>query len=92
MKLTARKQRQVVNKLTHAGFGFAIMQDFEQDGDVWLNAERWDASVGSVGDSYAMSSAVYDDLGVNLKVAKILGQCNCYAEWVNGGQLVVVAD
>ena len=92
MKLTSRKQRQVVNKLTHAGFGFAIMQDFEQEGDVWLNAEEWDAEVGRAGDSYAMATAVYDDFGVNLKVAKILGQCNCYAEWVNGGQLVVLAD
>jgi hypothetical protein len=92
MKLTSRKQRQVVNKLTHAGFASVIMQDFECEGDVWLNAEKYVPDLGMAGDSYAMTSEVYDDLGVNRKVADVLTKCNCYAEWVNGGQLVVVAN
>lgn len=92
MKLTSRKQRQVVNKLTHAGFASVIMQDFECEGDVWLNAERYVDDLGMAGDSYAMTTLTYDDLGVNHKVAKALASCGCYAEWVNGGQLVVVSN
>jgi hypothetical protein len=92
MKLTSRKQRQVVNKLTHAGFARVVMPDFECEGDVWLNAEEYVPDVGMAGDTYATTSEVYDDLGVNRKVAKALASCGCYAEWVNGGQLVVVSN
>ena len=80
--MTERKRTAIINALTKAGWGDVVMTDWEYEGDLKINCEKWIEGKGNAGDYYNESpNAVYDDFGTNQEINKIINKYGCYAEW-----------
>lgn len=87
-----RKRTAIINALTKAGWGDVVMTDWEYEGDLKLNCEKWVDDKGMAGDYYCeSSSSLYDDQGTSQEVVKILKKYGAYPEWYDASVIAVVA-
>lgn len=85
-----KKRERIVKALEKAGYGKAVMIDWNRDGDLAINCEVWCGDdVGMAGDYYAYDAMGYDCFGVKAEVAKLLDKLKAYAEWYNPAVLIV---
>jgi len=91
--MNTRKRTAIINALTKAGWGDVVMTDWEYEGDIKINCEKWVEAKGmSAGDYYCESgNSLYDDQGTSQEVAKILKKYNAYPEWYDAAVIAVVA-
>lgn len=94
--MNIKKRAKIVAALVKAGYGEAVMEDWNKDGDLALNCEVWcGGDVGHVGDYYGwedpLMKDILDDFGVKLDVGKILGKFKAHTEWYDAAVLMVYA-
>lgn len=91
--MNTRKKTAIINALTKAGWGDVVMTDWEYEGDIKLNCEKWvEAKSMTAGDYYCESSnSLYDDQGTSQEIVKILKKYKAYPEWYDAAVIAVVA-
>jgi len=87
-----KKRAKIVAALVKAGYEKAVMEDWNEDGDLALNCEVWCGDeVGMAGDYYR-EGGLYDCFGIKLAIVEILDKFKCYGEWYHAGAFVVVEN
>ena len=89
--MKAKLRERIVKALVKAGYEKAVMEDWNNDGDLAINCEVWCGDeVGMAGDYYREGGS-YDCFGIKLEIVKILNKFKAYGEWHNPGVFMVVA-